>query len=160
MTAQPPAPPGGHATGPCRQPPAAPYPRRDTAVSLKPMAHEVTGIDHVQLAAPGGCEIQAREFFGRLLGLPEIKKPEPLQDRGGVWFRVGAQELHIGVQEPFAPALKAHPALSVAADRLDSLAERLATGGAKVTWDESLPDVRRFFTEDPWGNRIELLAAE
>ncbi len=121
-------------------------------------ARDIVGLDHVQLAAPEGCEAQAREFFGRLVGLPEVAKPEELRDRGGVWFAVGSQQLHIGVQTPFAPARKAHPALRVAPDRLDPLAERLAVGGAKVAWDESLAGVRRFFTDDPWGNRIEFLA--
>lgn len=119
---------------------------------------DIVGLDHVQLAAPEGCEAQAREFFGRLLGLPEVTKPEGLRSRGGVWFAVGSQQLHIGVQKPFAPALKAHPALLVAPDRLDPLADRLSGGGAKVTWDASLTGLRRFFTEDPWGNRLELLA--
>lgn len=120
----------------------------------------IVGLDHVQLAAPRGCEEQAREFFGRLLGLPEIAKPEPLRDRGGVWFKVGSQELHVGVQEPFAAARKAHPALRVAPGRLDALADRLSAAGSRVAWDESLAGNRRLFTEDPWGNRVELLAVE
>ena len=121
---------------------------------------DIVGLDHVQLAAPQGCEEAAREFFGRLLGLFEVAKPEALRARGGVWFRVGAQELHIGVQEPFAPALKAHPALLVPSERLDALAERLSAAGAAVVWDESIVGSRRFFTEDPWGNRIELMAGD
>lgn len=116
------------------------------------------GLDHVQLAAPQGGEEQAREFFGGLLGLPEIAKPPALQGRGGVWFEVGPHQLHIGIEEPFAPALKAHPALRAAPEALDSLAARLSAAGVKVAWDESLPDQRRFFTEDPWGNRIEVVA--
>jgi catechol 2,3-dioxygenase-like lactoylglutathione lyase family enzyme len=109
-------------------------------------------LDHVQVAAPPGCEEAARAFYGGLLGLAELEKPEPLRSRGGVWF----EQLHVGVEEDFAPARKAHPALQV--DDLDALAERLAAAGAPVQWDESLPDVRRFYTADPWGNRIELLA--
>jgi catechol 2,3-dioxygenase-like lactoylglutathione lyase family enzyme len=109
-------------------------------------------LDHVQVAAPPGCEADARAFYGGLLGLAEVEKPEPLRARGGVWF----EQLHVGVEEDFAPARKAHPALRV--DDLDGLAARLAAAGAPVQWDESLPDVRRFYTADPWGNRIELLA--
>ena len=109
-------------------------------------------LDHVQVAAPPGCEEAARAFYGGLLGLAEVEKPAPLRSRGGVWF----EQLHVGVEEDFAPARKAHPALQV--DDLDALAERLAAAGAPVQWDESLPDVRRFYTADPWGNRIELLA--
>jgi catechol 2,3-dioxygenase-like lactoylglutathione lyase family enzyme len=109
-------------------------------------------LDHVQVAAPPGCEAEARAFYGGLLGLTEVEKPEPLRGRGGVWF----EQLHVGVEEDFAPARKAHPALQV--DDLDALAERLAAAGAQVQWDEALPDVRRFYTADPWGNRIELLA--
>ena len=116
------------------------------------------GLDHVQIAAPADCEEAARRFFADLLGLREIQKPEPLRARGGVWFQVGAQQLHVGVEEPFAAARKAHPALRVDPDTLDALADRLDGAGAKVLWDDDLPDARRFYTEDPWGNRIELLA--
>jgi catechol 2,3-dioxygenase-like lactoylglutathione lyase family enzyme len=118
----------------------------------------ILGLDHVQLAAPRGCEAEARRFFGELLGLPELDKPATLAGRGGAWFSVGSQQLHIGVEEPFAPATKAHPALIVAPGQLESIADRLSAAGAPVTWDDSLPGVRRFFTADPWGNRIELVA--
>ena len=118
----------------------------------------IDGLDHVQLAAPRGCEEQARRFFGELLGLIELEKPSSLRARGGVWFQAGSQQLHIGVEDPFAPARKAHPAFRVRPDALDSLAARLQEAGASVQWDEELQGLRRFYTEDPWGNRIELLA--
>jgi catechol 2,3-dioxygenase-like lactoylglutathione lyase family enzyme len=118
----------------------------------------VLGLDHVQLAAPPGCEAQARRFYGDLLELPEVAKPRSLEGRGGVWFSLGAQQLHVGVEEPFAPARKAHPALRVTPTGLDAIAERLASAGSTVAWDGMQPDVRRFYTEDPWGNRVELLA--
>lgn len=73
----------------------------------------ITDIDHVQIAAPRGCEAQARNFFGRLLGMEEIEKPEPLRSRGGCWFRAGSRQLHIGVEENFRAATKAHPAFAV-----------------------------------------------
>jgi catechol 2,3-dioxygenase-like lactoylglutathione lyase family enzyme len=117
----------------------------------------VTGLDHVQVAAPAGCEDAAREFFGELLGLAEVEKPPSLQARGGVWFRLGDQQLHVGVESRFAPATKAHPALRVVTGKLDGLAARLASAGAEVTWDEAFPGVRRFYSRDPWGNRLELL---
>jgi catechol 2,3-dioxygenase-like lactoylglutathione lyase family enzyme len=120
----------------------------------------VVGLDHVQLAAPVGCEPAARRFFGELLGLCEINKPPALEARGGLWFQLGAQQLHIGVEEPFAPALKAHPAIRVAAPELDRIAARLAADGAELDWDETLPDARRFYTRDPWGNRLEVLARD
>src|SRR4029077_6815654 len=94
----------------------------------------VVGLDHVQVAAPPGCEREARRFYGELLGLVEIDKPEPLRRRGGVWFGVGAQQLHIGVQEPFFPARKAHPALRVRAAELDAVALRLPAGGGGGGW--------------------------
>ncbi len=117
------------------------------------------GLDHVQLAAPAGCEAEARRFFGELLGLPELQKPEPLRARGGAWFAVGAQQLHVGIDSEFAPAVKAHPAFRVTLAHLDELAERLGEAGATVIWDEELLGSRRFYTTDPWGNRIEILAA-
>ena len=118
----------------------------------------VVGLDHVQVAAPPVCEDEARRFYGDLLGLPELPKPESLRARGGVWFAVGAQQLHIGVEEPFSPARKAHPALRVDPDSLDAMADRLRAAGVEPRWDEELPGVRRFYADDPWGNRIELLA--
>jgi catechol 2,3-dioxygenase-like lactoylglutathione lyase family enzyme len=115
-------------------------------------------LDHVQLAAPQDCEAEARRFFGDVLGLAEIEKPEPLRSRGGVWFSLGSQELHIGVERPFAPAGKAHPALALSDEELDRVAGALAEADSPVDWDHSLPGVRRFYTADPWGNRIEFLA--
>jgi len=117
----------------------------------------IVGVDHVQLAAPAGSEQQTRAFYGGLLGLEELAKPEPLRARGGAWFRCGSQQLHIGVADPFVPARKAHPGLLVAAGQLEALAERLEAGGAEVDWDSSLHPLKRFFTHDPWGNRIELV---
>jgi catechol 2,3-dioxygenase-like lactoylglutathione lyase family enzyme len=116
------------------------------------------GIDHVQVAAPPGCEAEARRFFGELLGLEEVAKPQPLRARGGVWFRVGAQQLHVGVEEGFVPARKAHPAFAVS--RYRELVRRLRAAGAEVVDDTSIPGVERCHLADPWGNRIELVAVE
>jgi catechol 2,3-dioxygenase-like lactoylglutathione lyase family enzyme len=114
----------------------------------------VTGIDHVQVAAPPGSEEDARAFYGGLLGLEELPKPEPLRSRGGCWFRAGAQELHVGVEEPFAPARKAHPGLVV--DDLDGLRARLLGAGLDPQDDATLPGAARFYVHDPFGNRVEL----
>ncbi len=116
-------------------------------------------LDHVQIAAPPDCEAEARRFFGDLLGLSEIEKPEPLRERGGVWFAIGEHQLHVGVEPEFTPARKAHPAFALAPTDLDLLAGRLTSAGSDVTWDTALPDQRRFYCQDPWGNRIEFLAA-
>ena len=117
-------------------------------------------LDHVQLAAPPGCEDAARAFYGGLLGLEEIAKPEPMRASGGAWFALGAQELHVGVAaDGFAPARKAHPGLAVEGDaELDALAARLEAAGAPVEWDDRYPGVRRFYTADPGGHRVERLA--
>jgi catechol 2,3-dioxygenase-like lactoylglutathione lyase family enzyme len=117
----------------------------------------ITGIDHVQVAAPSGCEDEARAFYGGLLGLAEIPKPAALAPRGGCWFRAGAQEIHVGVEEPFAPARKAHPGL--VADDLDQLAHRLRAAGHEVAYDDSMPGTRRFHVADPFGNRLEIRRA-
>jgi len=119
----------------------------------------VDGLDHVQVAAPPGCEREARRFYGELLGLPELGKPEALQAGGGVWFGAGEQELHVGVTADFTPARKAHPGLRVGSDAaLEQLAGALVSAGAEVEWDDRMKGRRRFFTADPWGNRLELLA--
>jgi len=111
------------------------------------------------LAAPSGCEAEARRFFGDLLGLTEVEKPAPLRGRGGVWFSLGAQQLHVGVEEPFSPAKKSHPALSASAGGIVALAERLAAAGVEILWDDAIPGTRRFFCQDPCGNRIEFMEA-
>ena len=114
----------------------------------------------MQIAAPVGCEPAARLFYGGLLGLQELEKPEPLRARGGAWFALAdGRQLHIGVEEGFVPARKAHPALRAAAGEIDALAARIRAADGVVTWDDALPGVRRFYTEDPWGNRIEVLAS-
>jgi len=113
----------------------------------------ITDIDHVQVAAPPGCEGAARAFYGELLGLEEVPKPAALAARGGCWFRAGSAELHVGVEEPFVAARKAHPGLVV--DDLDALRERLEAEGIRVRPDDSLPGVRRFHVDDPFGNRLE-----
>ena len=115
----------------------------------------IARIDHIQLAAPKGCEPAAREFYGLILGLTEIEKPVPLRGRGGCWFQCGDQQLHIGVESVFQPAKKAHPAFAVS--DLAKLRESLQAHAVKITEDDSLPGTRRFFAEDPWGNRLEFL---
>ena len=102
----------------------------------------VVGLDHVQIAAPEGCEPEARRFYGELLGLAEIEKPEPLRARGGAWFRCGAQQLHVGVEKPFAPALKAHPAFAVT--DLDELVATLERAGRDGHAGPRGAQVRRF----------------
>jgi catechol 2,3-dioxygenase-like lactoylglutathione lyase family enzyme len=119
------------------------------------MKFRIAQLDHLQIAAPEGCEAAARDFYGNLLGLREIEKPESLRARGGCWFVCGSQQLHIGVEKDFRPAKKAHPAF--AASNLNDLRQALLARGAKVTDDASIPGVRRFHTEDPWGNRLEFL---
>ena len=114
----------------------------------------IAAIDHVQVAAPPGAEEAARAFYGGVLGLPEIPKPERLRPRGGVWFAVGDEQLHVGIEDPFSPARKAHPGLAVArAEDLQALAETLRAAGHEVQWDGP-----RFHVADPFGNRLELLA--
>jgi catechol 2,3-dioxygenase-like lactoylglutathione lyase family enzyme len=113
----------------------------------------ITGIDHVQVAAPAGCEAEARAFYGALLGLEELAKPPALAVRGGCWFRAGAQELHVGVEDPFVPALKAHAGFVVS--NLDELASRLRHDGVEVVYDIAIPGTKRFHAADPFGNRLE-----
>jgi GrpB-like predicted nucleotidyltransferase (UPF0157 family) len=120
----------------------------------------VIGLDHVQVAAPPGCEADARRFYGGVLDLPELPKPEPLAERGGAWFALGSgQALHVGVAEDFAPAARAHPAFAVAAGTLAALAGRLVEAGCEVRWDDAVRGATRFYADDPWGNRLEFVEA-
>ncbi|MDQ0903197.1 MULTISPECIES: VOC family protein [unclassified Paenibacillus] len=115
------------------------------------------GIDHIQLAAPEGCEDEARHFFAKLLGWTEIPKPENLRKRGGVWFQCGIHQVHIGVQKDFVPATKAHPAFQVS--QLDELQRYLANHNIQTIPDDARDDegVKRFYLNDPFGNRLEFL---
>jgi catechol 2,3-dioxygenase-like lactoylglutathione lyase family enzyme len=114
----------------------------------------VIGFDHVQLSAPRGREADARAFYGELLGMEELPKPAAIRGRGGVWFRAGGQELHIGVEDPFRPAGKAHPGLVV--DDLDTIRARLRNAGYHPEDNDAIAGVRRLFVHDPFGNRLEL----
>jgi hypothetical protein len=115
----------------------------------------IAGVHHVQLSAPPGSEEVLRRFYGDALGMTEVPKPPVLAARGGCWFRGGDLEVHLGVEEPFAPARKAHPALLVTG--LRSLAARLEQAGHVVTWDDELPQHDRFSSSDPFGNKLEFL---
>jgi catechol 2,3-dioxygenase-like lactoylglutathione lyase family enzyme len=115
----------------------------------------LAAVDHVQLAAPPGSEDALRAYYGDVLGMTEIPKPPVLAARGGCWFAAGAVQLHLGVESDFRPARKAHPGLRVTG--IEAYARRLEKLGAKVVWDENLPGHKRFYSEDPVGNRLEFL---
>ena len=119
----------------------------------------LVGLDHVQLSIPAGGEDAARSYWVGLLGMVELTKPPVLAARGGAWFASpdGGLQIHVGVEAAFAPARKAHPAI-VAAD-LDALAAVLAAAGHPVRWDTDIPGVRRFHSDDPFGNRLEFVEA-
>jgi catechol 2,3-dioxygenase-like lactoylglutathione lyase family enzyme len=112
-------------------------------------------MDHVQMAMPKGGEAQARQFYGHVLGMTEIPKPAELAGRGGAWFECGALQLHLGVEADFRPARKAHPALLVR--DLDELQARLQAIGAEIDTNIQLEGIKRLFTADPFGNRVELM---
>lgn len=119
------------------------------------------GIDHVQLAAPPGCEADGRRFFGELLGLQELPKPAALAVRGGLWFQCGAQQIHIGIEKDFRAAKKAHPALRLVDEAaLELLKTRLQAAGVVTRNDREIEEAARFFADDPWGNRLEFVAAK
>jgi NAD(P)H-dependent FMN reductase len=122
---------------------------------MKQTGSPAVRIDHIQIAAPEGCESAAREFYGSFLRLRELEKPPLLRARGGCWFLCGQQQLHIGLERNFLPSRKAHVALAVSG--WAALRENLIARGRPVIDDDSLPGTRRFYTEDPWGNRIELI---
>lgn len=119
------------------------------------MPSHVTALDHVQLAMPPGREGDAESFYCGILGFAVLPKPEPLASRGGRWFVAAAVQVHLGVEQDFRPAKKAHPALRVAG--LDELVARLDQASIPWRWDTELPELRRGYVDDPFGNRIELI---
>lgn len=115
----------------------------------------VLAIDHVQIAMPAGGEEAARKFYRDIVGLAELPKPAALATRGGCWFAIGGQQLHLGIDPDFRPARKAHVAMRV--DGLTALRDRLSVAAFRVTDIEMIEDVPRFFSDDPFGNRIEFV---
>lgn len=113
------------------------------------------GLDHLQLAMPAGQEAQAIHFYETILGLRQVPKPAPLAARGGCWFQGPGLHLHLGVEASFAPARKAHPCFLVA--DLEAARQHLERHGVATRPDESLPDRRRFYADDCFGNRLEFL---
>jgi catechol 2,3-dioxygenase-like lactoylglutathione lyase family enzyme len=115
----------------------------------------LTAIHHVQLAMPAGQEAAARRFYGEALGVGERQKPPHLAVRGGCWFEDDHVRIHLGVEEDFRPARKAHPAFVV--DDLTEVRRRLEAAGYPAREEEPLPGHHRCYVDDPFGNRIELL---
>jgi len=126
--------------------------------SPRPERALVLGLDHVQVSIPPGGEQRAREFYGAVLGLREVPRPASLAARPGLWFECPGASLHIGVESDFRPARKAHPAFVVA--DLDACRAALERAGAATRAAEKVPGFARFHTEDPFGNRIELMERE
>jgi catechol 2,3-dioxygenase-like lactoylglutathione lyase family enzyme len=118
---------------------------------------QIVNLDHIQLAMPAGGEDAARAFYGALLGFAEVPKPAELVARGGCWFQGPGIGIHLGVEAPFSPARKAHPAFIV--EDLEAARQALAEAGVAITPDDTLPHVRRFYAADPFGNRIEFIQA-
>jgi catechol 2,3-dioxygenase-like lactoylglutathione lyase family enzyme len=116
---------------------------------------EFLRLHHVQLAIPPGGEDACREFWGDTLGMAELQKPPILAARGGCWFRGGGLEVHLGVEQDFAAAKKAHPGMLV--NDLVALARHLEASGIPVDWDDGFPGFSRFYAADPFGNRLEFL---
>ncbi len=127
------------------------------------MSGHVVGLDHVQVAAPAGCEEDARRFYGRLLGLEELEKPALLAARGGVWFRLGAHELHVGVAERLQTRDQGAPGAPCRLGRGARRGRRpTPRSGGRRAWADpaEIPGTSRFHVHDPWGNRLELVVRE
>jgi catechol 2,3-dioxygenase-like lactoylglutathione lyase family enzyme len=113
-------------------------------------------VHHVQISAPRGSEAQARAFYVSVLGMTEMSKPANLAAHGGIWLDFGDTQLHVGVEEPFRPAERSHPAFEV--DDLEAVRARLTARAIETSEGEPFPGRRRFYTRDPFGNRLEFLS--
>jgi len=118
---------------------------------------EIVRLDHVQLAMPPGREEEAEAFYSGLLGFERLPKPPALAARGGCWFARGAVALHLGVEQDFRPARKAHPAFVV--DDLAALEGALRAAGVEIRPNDDRPPGTRAYADDPFGNRLEFMAA-
>ena len=119
------------------------------------MENYFLGIDHVQVAAPANRESEARSFYSDTLGFKEITKPANLALKGGVWFQVGHQQLHVGVEDDFSPAKKAHPAFLV--HNATDVRKLLESKAIEIIYGDELEGADRFYIYDPFGNRIEII---
>lgn len=114
------------------------------------------GLDHTTIPMPARQESTVRAFYGDLLRFPEVPRPPTLIIHGGVWYQFAdGTQLHLQVQEPFAPMDPPHPAFRI--QNLDELGAILTNNGYRVDWDEALLPRRRFYTFDPFGNRLEMM---
>jgi catechol 2,3-dioxygenase-like lactoylglutathione lyase family enzyme len=112
-------------------------------------------LDHVQVCIPRGTEGAARKFYGGLLGLEEIEKPEVLKKNGGMWYSVADVQLHVGAEDAVAPS-KRHPAFEV--EDAAGVRTYLERNNVRTKDEPDIPGViHRFSFFDPFGNRIELL---
>ena len=114
-------------------------------------------IEHVQLAIPPGGEPAAEAYWCGVLGFTRLPKPATMAARGGAWFASGVVQVHVGVEDPFVPARKAHPAFMV--DSIDVVAAAIADAGYPVRVSDEVPGTRRFHTDDPFGNRLEIVGS-
>ncbi len=112
-------------------------------------------LDHVQLAIPPGGEAAADEFYVGFLGLAVLDKPPALAARGGRWYATGTLQIHLGVDRDFRPARKAHPAFRVR--DFDALRHAFLAADIDVRDDTEIEGVDRFYVDDPFGNRVELI---
>ena len=119
----------------------------------------IVGLDHAFITIPEGREDDGRRFYGALLGLEEIARPEGLQQSGGIWFRAGGQELHLGSDDAHEATKRPHPGFRVeSVTALEELAHRVEAAGVETRWDERIEGRKRFYVRDPFGNRLEILA--
>jgi len=119
----------------------------------------IVGLDHAFITIPEGREDDARRFYAALLGLEEIARPEGLQQSGGIWFRAGGQELHLGSDDAHEATKRPHPGFRVeSVTALEELAHRVEAAGVETRWDERIEGRKRFYVRDPFGNRLEILA--
>ncbi len=115
-------------------------------------------LHHVQIAMPMGGEDRARAFYGAMIGLTETPKPEDMRKRGGCWFEGGTARIHLGIEEDFRPARKAHPALQIS--DFIALKQKLLDAGYEISPDNPIDGLSRFFVDDPFGNKVEIIASE
>jgi len=126
-----------------------------SASAAAPGRGRLVGLDHVQLAMPPGAEADAESFYSGVLGIPRVPKPPPLAARGGCWFERGTLRVHLGVEEGFRPARKAHPAIAV--EDLPGLVAHLIASGVDVRSGDGVDGMAQVYVDDPFGNRIELI---
>jgi catechol-2,3-dioxygenase len=138
------------------KPSLKPSPKFNPAATCKSDAW-VEAIDHIQITSPPEMAAEMAHFYGVVLCLREVPKPEGLKANGGAWYELGLIQLHIGLEQNACnDASRRHLCFQVR--DMEQFRKHLEAQEIPIIADKQpLPNCDRFYLRDPGGNRIEII---